>query len=207
MIHSKLKLDQCHGCDLFKGTTQSVPSLGNKSRPLMMVIGEAPGAQEDLEGKPFVGPAGQELQAILCGELGLTTEDLYIANLVKHRPPNNRTPTVSEVETCYQRFLSYEIDTVQPYCIVALGRCASENLMRFGRIPVVKDKLRGTTMMYGPHKVFHCWHPSYVIRQQSVSQSAYQKAHEELHTDLSTALQYAREAKLQYNGFANANFP
>jgi len=197
---TKAKLDACQACGLCRTATQSVPGIGNQNRPLIAAVGEGPGADEDREAVPFIGPAGQELQDIVANVLGLTLNDLYVTNIVKHRPPQNRTPTSTEAEACWDAWLKDELAAVQPYVIVALGRCAGENLLRRANIPVTKQRLRGTVSEYNGTPVFHCWHPSYVIRQKSVSEAAYQKARSELIADLTAALKVATTLRSRYTG-------
>ena len=115
----------CRRCPLCQGRTQTVFGVGNR-RARWMFVGEAPGADEDAQGEPFVGRAGQLLNAMLFA-LGLKRDDVYIANVLKCRPPGNRDPQVDEVEQC-EPYLARQIELIQPGLIVALGRHAAHSL-------------------------------------------------------------------------------
>ncbi|MCC7052226.1 MAG: uracil-DNA glycosylase [Gemmatimonadaceae bacterium] len=116
----------CKACDLVRTATQPVPGIGN---PLaeVLVVGEAPGEKEDLRGEPFVGPAGELLDKIL-GAIQLDRTTIYICNVLKHRPPGNRTPTPEEVRACAP-FLQRQVDLVQPKLILAFGASAAQALL------------------------------------------------------------------------------
>src|SRR5262245_31854722 len=121
-------IGDCTRCKLHKlGRRQIVFGVGNPSADLMFV-GEAPGADEDLKGEPFVGRAGQLLTKIIEA-IGLSRQDVYIANVIKCRPPGNRNPEPDEVEQC-EPFLFRQIDTIKPVVIVALGKFAAQSLLR-----------------------------------------------------------------------------
>lgn len=109
----------CDRCVLYETKTKDVPGAGNQSAEIMF-IGEAPGKKEDLEGMPFIGSAGKFLNEMLAS-IGLEREDIYIANVVKHRPPNNRDPLPNEVEACWP-YLQRQIEVIDPKLIVFLGR-------------------------------------------------------------------------------------
>jgi len=136
--------------------------------PRLMILGEGPGADEDRLQKPFVGRSGQLLQEMLY-KLN-TTDEIYITNVVKHRPTNNRKPTDSEATICSSRFLKEEIATFNPEVIVALGRTAAETLMRMAGIQK-KGSLRGHAFGYqhGPKTstVYCTWHPAYILRNET----------------------------------------
>ena len=119
------RIQSCRSCPLWSGRTKAVPGEGNLDSPVMFV-GEAPGATEDREGRPFVGAAGQLLNAAIEAA-GWRREDVYITNVVKCRPPNNRTPNQDEVAACIG-YLREEIRLVRPKVIVALGNTAGEAL-------------------------------------------------------------------------------
>lgn len=118
-------ISQCDRCELAKTKTKDVPGVGNPKSEVMF-IGEAPGKDEDLKGEPFVGAAGKFLTEMIEG-LSWKREDVYIANVLKHRPPNNRDPLPNEVEACWP-FLARQIEVINPKLIVFLGRHA---LQRF----------------------------------------------------------------------------
>lgn len=133
---------------------------GNPSADIML-IGEAPGEQEDETGIPFVGRAGQLLSKMLDHCFGLTRDDVYIANIAKCRPPNNRDPEPDEIAACIG-YLKQQIRLVQPKALVALGRVAAQSLLgteeRIG-------KLRGKTFTYEGIPLVPTWHPSYLLRR------------------------------------------
>ncbi len=114
---------KCQKCTLSQGRTNAVPGEGSLEAELMFV-GEAPGRDEDLQGRPFVGRAGQLLTKII-GAMKFNREDVYITNVVKCRPPNNRNPNKEEIETC-KNYLLEQIEMIKPRAIVALGRVATD---------------------------------------------------------------------------------
>jgi uracil-DNA glycosylase len=117
----KMKLSECNRCELHKGRTKPVIGAGDKSAKVM-IIGEAPGATEDQTGVPFAGQAGGVLDSLLP-IAGLTRKSVYITNAVKCRPPSNRNPTQTELETCFP-FLDKQIDNIKPELIILLGKIA-----------------------------------------------------------------------------------
>jgi len=121
------EIRNCIKCPLHKNRTNTVPGEGS-TNPEIMFIGEAPGRQEDLQGRPFVGRAGEYL-TYLISTLGLRREDVYITNVVKCRPPNNRDPTEEEIDKCLP-YLRRQIELLKPKIIVALGRHAAKTLAR-----------------------------------------------------------------------------
>lgn len=144
--------------------------VGDIHSPLMFV-GEAPGADEDVTGEPFVGAAGQLLTKVIQ-TMGLSREKVYIGNVLKCRPDTpgqtkgNRKPTHEEMRTCLP-YLQEQIRIIQPKVIVALGATAVEGL--FGRSPIFITKLRGQWMQYEGIDVMPTYHPSYVLRNQSLA--------------------------------------
>jgi DNA polymerase len=128
-----------------------------------MIIGEAPGADEDKQGEPFVGKAGQLLNAMLHA-LGLKRQQVYVANVLKCRPPNNRDPQPQEVAAC-EAFLKRQIALVQPKVILVVGRIAAQNLLKV-ETPI--GKLRGTVhKLDGNIPVVVTYHPAYLLRSPS----------------------------------------
>ncbi len=119
LVQLNSKIARCHKCFLHKGRTQAVPGAGNPHADIMF-IGEAPGKSEDEKGEPFVGAAGNFLNELL-ESIGLNREDVYIANTVKCRPPDNRDPRPNEIETCLP-YLKKQILIIQPKVIATLGR-------------------------------------------------------------------------------------
>ena len=117
---------QCQNCALCQGRTQAVPGVGPANAQIMLV-GEAPGAQEDRQGEPFVGPAGQLLTALLA-EAGLSRDDVFITNIVKCRPPGNRDPAPDEIGAC-RDYLDGQIAVINPRVVCTLGRPALQTLV------------------------------------------------------------------------------
>jgi len=159
----------CTLCDLSKTRTNVVFGEGNPNAKLMF-IGEGPGAEEDKTGKPFVGRAGKLLTKIILNVLNLTREDVYIANIVKCRPPNNRVPTIEEAETC-KVYLLKQIDIINPKILVCLGKTAFMYLMN-NDLPI--SKVRGQIFDYKEKKVIPTFHPSFLLRNPSAKKDAFQ---------------------------------
>jgi DNA polymerase len=153
-------LGECTRCRLCEGRTQIVFGDGNPQAALMF-IGEGPGETEDLRGLPFVGRAGELLTQMIEKGLGVPRRDVYICNIVKCRPPKNRTPLSDEVASC-RPFLDGQIDAVQPRVIVALGKPAASLLL--GR-DVAITRARGTWHSYRGIPLMPTFHPAFVLRQ------------------------------------------
>ena len=152
----------CSRCKLHTlGRRQVVFGVGNPEASLMFV-GEAPGADEDIQGVPFVGRAGQLLTKIIEA-IDLKREDVYIANVIKCRPPQNRNPEQDEVETC-EPFLFQQIDMIKPKVVVALGTFAARALLRT-LDPI--SRLRGRVYEYRGAKLIPTFHPAYLLRNPS----------------------------------------
>jgi len=149
----------CTKCKLSRGRTTIVFGSGDPATRLL-IIGEGPGEEEDRQGKPFVGRAGQLLTKML-ESVGITRDEVYICNIVKCRPPQNRTPKADEVAAC-KPFLDGQIDAVGPRTIVALGRPAASLLL--GR-DVSITKVRGTWHEYRGIPLMPTFHPAYLLRQ------------------------------------------
>ena len=160
---------QCMRCPLCcQGRTQVVNSEGNP-RARLMFVGEAPGADEDAQGHPFIGRAGQLLNKMIEA-MGLKREDVFIGNVNRCRPPQNRTPSPAEAKTC-KPFLLREIAIVQPEVIVVLGNTAMKNLLD------TKEgitKLRGQFQDYNGIKVMPTFHPAYLLRDPSKKREAWE---------------------------------
>lgn len=149
----------CSRCKLHTlGRTQIVFGVGNPQARLMFV-GEAPGADEDQQGIPFVGRAGQLLTKIIEA-IELKRDDVYIANVIKCRPPGNRNPEPDEVATC-EPFLFRQIDVIKPQVIVTLGKFATQSLLRT-EDPI--SRLRGRIFEYRGAKLIPTFHPAYLLR-------------------------------------------
>ena len=153
------ELGDCTRCRLHDGRTHLVFGVGRPDADLMFV-GEAPGRDEDLQGEPFVGRAGQLLTRIIEA-IDLRREDVYIANVIKCRPPQNRNPERDEVETC-RPFLFAQIDTVRPRVIVALGSFAVKTLLDDDRIPI--SRARGRVYACRGAKLVPTFHPAFLLR-------------------------------------------
>jgi DNA polymerase len=162
-------LGDCTRCKLHAlGRRQIVFGVGHPEADLMFV-GEAPGADEDIQGQPFVGRAGQLLTKIIEA-IGLRREDVYIANVIKCRPPGNRNPEPDEVEQC-EPFLFRQIDTIQPKVIVALGKFAAQSLLRTAD-PITR--LRGREYRYRDAILIPTYHPAYLLRTPSAKRDVWE---------------------------------
>lgn len=163
-----LTVSGCQRCDLHKTRTQTVFGAGPRTTTWLFV-GEAPGAEEDRQGEPFVGPAGQLLNAMLFA-LGLKREEVYIANVLKCRPPNNRDPLPQEAACC-EPFLRRQIELLQPRVIVALGRHAAHSLLK-SDLPL--GKLRTHQHAYHGMPLVATYHPAYLLRTPSDKRKAWE---------------------------------
>jgi uracil-DNA glycosylase len=152
-------IGDCRRCKLWSGRTHLVFGVGNPKARLMFV-GEGPGRDEDLQGEPFVGRAGQLLTDIITKGMGLKREDVYIANVVKCRPPENRNPEPDEVASC-EPFLKKQVDLVKPEIIVGLGKFAVETLLQ-SKVPITR--IRGNWQSYHGIKLMPTLHPAYLLR-------------------------------------------
>ncbi|MGH7846970.1 MAG: uracil-DNA glycosylase [Candidatus Binatia bacterium] len=152
-------IGDCRRCKLWPGRTHLVFGVGNPQAEIMFV-GEGPGRDEDLQGEPFVGRAGQLLTDIITKGMGLKRKDVYIANVIKCRPPQNRNPEADEIESC-EPFLKRQIDLIKPKIIVALGKFAVQTLLQT-KVPIMR--LRGTWHEYHGIKLMPTLHPAYLLR-------------------------------------------
>jgi uracil-DNA glycosylase family 4 len=171
----------CTKCDLCKTRTQTVFGSGNKNAE-WMIIGEGPGQNEDLQGLPFVGKAGHLLTEMLRA-VGLAREDVYIANIVKCRPPGNRDPKPIEIETC-KPYLMRQLALIKPKIIIVLGRVAAQALLNTDE-PI--GKLRGKIHTLNDTPVVVVYHPAYLLRSLLDKSKAW--------TDLKLALQTYKKIK------------
>src|SRR5689334_733030 len=169
-------IGDCTRCRLHKGRTNLVFGVGNVNADLMFV-GEGPGADEDAQGEPFVGRAGQLLNNMISA-MGLKRSDVYIANVVKCRPPQNRTPEKDECDTC-SPFLMRQIDVIKPKVIVALGAVAAKNLLA---INDSMSNLRGRWYDFRNSKLLVTYHPAYLLRDPRQKKEAWK--------DLQMAMKY-----------------
>jgi len=160
----------CVKCDLHKSRTQTVFGVGNP-RAEIMIIGEAPGAEEDRQGEPFVGRAGKLLNAMLAA-VGFAREDVFIANILKCRPPKNRDPKPEEVKSC-EPYLRQQIAIVRPKIILALGRVAAQNLLK---VDTPIGRMRGRVYEYPEPRVpvVVTYHPAYLLRSPREKRKSWQ---------------------------------
>ncbi|MFH1034259.1 MAG: uracil-DNA glycosylase [Pseudomonadota bacterium] len=162
-----LALNDCRRCDLHQGRKRVVFGAGPADAALM-IIGEAPGAQEDQAGLPFVGPAGQLLERMLAA-VGLKRQEVYITNLVKCRPPKNRDPLPVEAATC-RPFLEAQVTALAPRVILALGRPACQALLA-SDAPI--GALRGAWRQFMGIPLMPTFHPAYLLREPARKAEAY----------------------------------
>lgn len=155
------EVSTCKACSLCEGRTNVVFGEGNP-HARVMIVGEAPGKNEDLQGKPFVGAAGKFLDELL-EVAGLKREDVFIANVLKCRPPSNRNPKPEEIEAC-ATFLRQQTQTISPDVIVTLGNFATQFILRTG---VGITHLRGTVQCAGRFLVLPVFHPAAAIYDRS----------------------------------------
>ncbi len=166
----RTRVAACTACDLHQGRTSTVFGVGNPDADLM-VIGEAPGAEEDRQGEPFVGRAGQLLTAML-GAIGLNRGDVFIANILKCRPPGNRNPVSSEIACCLP-YLMRQVALLQPRLIFSVGGVSAHNLLKTEE-PV--GHLRGQVHSFGPDGIplVVSYHPAYLLRKPAEKAKAWQ---------------------------------
>lgn len=160
----------CTLCDLHRTRTQTVFGVGRRDADLM-IIGEAPGADEDRLGEPFVGRAGRLLNAMLEA-IGLSREDVYIANILKCRPPNNRDPQPAETARC-TGYLERQMALVAPRAVLAVGRIAAQHLLQSDQ---AIGRLRGKALTFGPERIpiVATYHPAYLLRSPQAKAKAWQ---------------------------------
>ncbi|MBF8269311.1 MAG: phage SPO1 DNA polymerase-related protein [Gammaproteobacteria bacterium] len=160
----------CTRCDLHRTRTQTVFGIGNRNAD-WLIIGEAPGAEEDRQGEPFVGRAGKLLNAMLAA-IGLEREQVYIANILKCRPSDNRDPRPPEVSAC-EGYLQQQIAMIRPKIILALGRIAAQNLLKI-EVPI--GRMRGQRYTYGAANtpVVVTYHPAYLLRSPREKRKSWQ---------------------------------
>ncbi|MEG0323378.1 MAG: uracil-DNA glycosylase [Raoultibacter sp.] len=157
----RAEVEACRKCPLCEGRTQVVFGVGN-SEARVMIVGEAPGKNEDLQGEPFVGAAGKSLNELLA-LAGLEREDVFIANVLKCRPPDNRDPRPEEIQLCTP-YLREQTRTINPDFIVTLGNFATKFILK---TDVGITLLHGTLQQAGKFKVFPIFHPAAAIYDRS----------------------------------------
>jgi uracil-DNA glycosylase len=159
----------CQACGLCQRRKQAVPGVGDRQADWLFV-GEGPGAEEDARGEPFVGQAGKLLDAMLAAIDLKRGEDVYIANAVKCRPPNNRTPEPAELASCFP-YLQRQIELIRPRLIVALGRPAAHALLNQ---ELKISAARGRLFDYAGIPVVVTYHPAYLLRNQADKAKAWE---------------------------------
>ena len=163
-------IQQCSACELAQNCSQKVPGAGNRQADLM-IIGEGPGHDEDIQGEPFVGRSGQLLDKMLAA-IGISRDQVFITNIVKCRPPNNRDPKQKEAQQC-RAFLGAQIDQVKPRVMLSLGRVSAQSLLDtkkpVGKLIEQMHQLPGTDI---PVKV--TYHPAYLLRTPSAKAIVWQ---------------------------------
>jgi uracil-DNA glycosylase len=158
-IELKAAVSECSACRLHQGRTQAVFGVGDQTADWLL-IGEGPGAEEDARGEPFVGQAGRLLDNMLSALALRRGDDVYIANIVKCRPPNNRTPEPSEAQAC-EAFLRRQIALIRPRLLIALGRTAANNLLKND---ASIGSLRGRVHDCVGIPLIVTYHPAYLLR-------------------------------------------
>jgi len=161
-------VSECTRCPLHSSRTQAVFGVGNETAD-WLIIGEAPGAEEDRRGEPFVGRAGQLLDEMLRAA-GQQRAQVFIANILKCRPPNNRDPEAEEAAAC-RAYLQRQIELIQPRIILAVGRIAAQQLLETDT-PV--GRLRGQLHRFGETPMVVTYHPAYLLRSPTQKRKAWQ---------------------------------
>ena len=155
------QIRNCTRCPLAQGRTRAVPGEGLETAAVMF-IGEAPGFHEDKSGRPFVGAAGRFLEELLTG-IDLTRDQVYIANVIKCRPPGNRAPTSAEIEAC-KSYLDHQIELIQPHIVITLGRFSMARYFPGAKISSIHGKPRKIDgVLYYP-----MYHPAAALHQPSL---------------------------------------
>lgn len=166
------KVSVCTKCPLHETRTNVVFGEGNANARLLFV-GEGPGAEEDKQGRPFVGRAGQLLTKMI-NAMGLEREEVFIANIVKCRPPQNRNPFKNEIATCIN-YLHKQLELIQPEVIICLGGVAAQTLLDTDK---GISRLRGKFTEFGGFKVMPTFHPAYLLRNPKMKKPAWEDLQE-----------------------------
>lgn len=159
---------KCPKCRLCKGRTHAVPGTGNPHAKLV-VVGEGPGRDEDLQGQPFVGPAGQLLTKILAS-IGFSRDEVFITNIIKCRPPGNRNPLPDEIEAC-SPYLWKQLELIKPKLILALGTFASQTLLQ---TEAKISSLRGKFHDYRGIPLMPTFHPAFLLRNPEMKRAVWE---------------------------------
>jgi DNA polymerase len=166
-----LQIKTCAKCSLYKNRKNAVPGEGNwKSR--IMLIGEAPGFNEDEQGRPFVGRAGKLLEEFLSS-IGKRREDFFITNVVKCRPPNNRQPEEEEIKICTSLYLDKQIELIKPKLIVCLGNVSANYIfkkfgLKFESMNKQHGKVFSVSNLFIQAKIIATYHPAAILRNQNL---------------------------------------
>jgi uracil-DNA glycosylase family 4 len=174
LINLYNQLKDCTSCEIRKGCTQVVPAIGNKEKPILMIIGEAPGQDEDVQGEPFVGKAGQLLREVLRETNILNRTNSLITNCLKCRPPKNKFPTGDIPSICFSRWLLKEIELAQPKRLLLLG---SQALWYVGGMKGITT-CRGQWYDFRGIRSLATYHPSYILRQEGEGKTQFRKTFE-----------------------------
>lgn len=164
----KARIGDCNRCKLHEGRTRLVFGEGSP-RARLVFVGEGPGRDEDMEGRPFVGKAGQLLTRIIENGMGLARKDVYICNIVKCRPPKNRDPEKDEITSCIP-FLKQQINIIQPDVICALGRIAGQAMLG---VDFKISRQRGQWFTYMGIPLMPTYHPAYLLRYESAKRQVW----------------------------------
>jgi uracil-DNA glycosylase family 4 len=164
----RIAIEKCRACPLYKTRTNIVFGTGNEEARLVFV-GEAPGADEDKQGEPFVGRAGQKLTQIIEA-IGLSRPEVYIANVLKCRPPGNRNPLPDEIKAC-EPYLIAQLRLIKPRVICALGTFAAQTLLRTTQSI---SRLRGRFHTYQGIKLMPTYHPAYLLRNPKFKRNVWE---------------------------------
>jgi DNA polymerase len=173
----RMELGDCTRCKLHLGRTHLVFGVGNPKADLLFV-GEAPGRDEDLQGEPFVGRAGKLLTDIIEA-IGLSRKEVYICNVIKCRPPENRNPEPDEIDQC-SPFLKAQIESVGPKVIVTLGKFAAQTVLQT-ETPI--SKLRGQFQMYHNIPLMPTYHPAFLLRNPAAKKEVWEDM-KQVHSEL-----------------------
>ena len=184
------QVQACTKCDLYKNTTKGVPGEGNPHAEVMFV-GEAPGYHEDRQGRPFVGPAGAFLNELLAS-IGLDRTSVYITNVVKHRPPDNRDPLPEEIAACSD-YLAEQIAAINPKVIVTLGRYSMARFFPTAKI----SQIHGQAKLIDGRLIVAMYHPAAALHQAALKQTVIDDFKRAIPAALAEAKRLAAEGKLK----------
>jgi len=190
MMEVQAEILHCRKCRLHEGKTNYVPGEGSL-RPDVMFIGEGPGETEDKFGRPFIGRAGQLLDKIIQ-KMGYPREDVFIGNIVKCRPPNNREPQKDEVDACLG-YLRRQIEILAPMAIVCLGKVALNNLLG---VNLSISRVRGKRLDFGGIPVIPTYHPSYILHKKEKGEISQTKW--EVWEDMKKVIEIVRQLKIAH---------